>query len=211
MNDLLNYGLLVFTSFFTLINPVSIMPVFLGLTTEIDEKKRVEIARRAVIAAFLIIVAFAFSGQFLFKFFHISVDSLRIVGGVIFFVIGFDMLNARLSPIKGNPEEINTAARDIAITPLAIPMLCGPGSITNAIVLMEDAHTLAYKAVFVIALAVMISITYVSLASASKIMRYLGQTGLNVMLRLMGLIVMVIAVEFFLSGIRPFLLDVLGR
>jgi multiple antibiotic resistance protein len=76
---------------------------------------------------------------------------------------------------------------------------------------MEDAHTLAYKAVFVIALAVMISITYVSLASASKIMRYLGQTGLNVMLRLMGLIVMVIAVEFFLSGIRPFLLDVLGR
>ena len=129
--------------------------------------------------------------------------------GVIFFVMGFDMLNARLSPIKGQPAEINTAARDIAITPLAIPMLCGPGSITNAIVLMEDANTLMLKGVFVISLALMILLTFFILASSSKIVRYLGETGMNVMLRLMGLIVMVIAVEFFLSGLRPFIESVL--
>ena len=211
MQDVFNYGLLVFTSFFTLVNPISAMPVFLGLTSEIEPSKRIEIARRAVIAAFIIIMVFAFCGQFLFKFFHISVDSFRIVGGAIFFVMGFDMLNARLSPIKGQPSEINSAARDIAITPLAIPMLCGPGSITNAIVLMEDAQTVTLKLTFVISLALMILLTYVILASSSKIVKYLGETGINVMLRLMGLIVMVIAVEFFLSGIRPFITSVLGR
>ena len=88
-------------------------------------------------------------------------------------------------------------------------MLCGPGSITNAIVLMEDANTLMLKGVFVISLALMILLTFFILASSSKIVRYLGETGMNVMLRLMGLIVMVIAVEFFLSGLRPFIESVL--
>lgn len=125
-NSVLSYALLVFTSFFTLVNPISILPVFLGLTSEIGRKEKLAIASRAVFAALLILLGFAFSGQFLFKFFGISVDSFRIVGGAIFFVVGFDMLNARLSPIKGGKDEITKAAKDIAITPLAIPMLCGP-------------------------------------------------------------------------------------
>ncbi|MEG1586969.1 MAG: MarC family protein [Bacteroidales bacterium] len=211
MNEIFNYGLLVFTSFFTLVNPISAMPVFLGLTAEIEGKKKEEIARRAVIAAFIIIMVFAFSGQFLFKFFHISVDSFRIVGGAIFFVMGFDMLNARLSPIKGKESEINAAARDIAITPLAIPMLCGPGSITNGIVLMEDADSIPMKITFVIGLALMLTLTYIILVSSSKIVKYLGETGINVMLRLMGLIIMVIAVEFFFAGIRPFIESFLAK
>ncbi|MEG1615759.1 MAG: MarC family protein [Bacteroidales bacterium] len=205
MKEIFNYGLLVFTSFFTLVNPISAMPVFLGLTAGLQGKKKEEIARRAAIAAFIIIMVFAFSGQFLFKFFHISVDSFRIVGGAIFFVMGFDMLNARLSPIKGKESEINAAARDIAITPLAIPMLCGPGSITNGIVLMEDADSVLMKVTFVIGLALMLILTYIILVSSSKIVKYLGETGINVMLRLMGLIIMVIAVEFFFAGIRPFI------
>ena len=211
MNEILNYGLLVFTSFFTLVNPISVMPVFLGLTSELDDRKRVEVARRAVTCAFLLLLMFAFCGQFLFKFFQISVDSLRIVGGAIFLVVGFDMLNARLSPIKGTPEEINSAARDIAITPLGIPMLCGPGSITNAIVLMEDAHSWALKLTFVVSLLTMILITYVTLSFSSKIVRYLGETGINIMLRIMGLIVMVIAVEFFLGGLRPYIVGILAE
>ncbi len=205
MNDYITYGLLVFTSFFTLVNPIGAMPVFLGLTSEIDEKQRIAIARRAVIASLCIILLFAFSGQFLFKFFNISADSFRIVGGAIFFVMGFDMLNARLSSIKGNKDEIKQAAKDIAITPLAIPMLCGPGSITNAIVQMEDATTITHQIVFVGALVAMLILTYIILISSSKILKYLGQTGLNVMMRLMGLIVMVIAVEFFMAGLRPFI------
>lgn len=205
MNDLWTYGLLVFTSFFTLINPIGTMPLFLGLTSQMEQKHRLYIAKRAVTAAFFIIILFGFSGQFLFKFFHISVDSFRIVGGAIFFVMGFDMLNARISSIKGKDSEIKQAVKDISITPLAIPMLCGPGAITNAIVLMEDAPTLAMKTVFVASLIIMMITAFVILACSSKLVKLLGETGINVMMRLMGLIVMVIAVEFFLTGIRPFL------
>lgn len=209
MQELFAYGLLVFTSFFTLINPISAMPVFLGLTADIEPRRRLAIIKRAVVAAFLIIIFFAFSGQFLFKFFSISVDSFRIVGGAIFFVIGFDMLNARLSPLKMNSSDTEQADRDISITPLAIPMLCGPGAITNAIVMMEDATSWQLKVTFVVALIVMIGVAYFILASSSRLVKILGQTGINVMMRLMGLIVMVIAVEFFLSGIRPFLISIL--
>ena len=181
------------------------MPVFLGLTSEIGNKEKLQIASRAVFAALLILLGFAFSGQFLFKFFGISVDSFRIVGGAIFFVVGFDMLNARLSPIKGGKDEIHKAAKDIAITPLAIPMLCGPGAITNAIVLMEDASTLSLKIAFVVSVLVVLILRYLIFAFSTKIVKYLGDTGINVMLRIMGLIIMVIAVEFFLAGIRPFI------
>ena len=210
LDSVLPYALLVFTSFFTLVNPISILPVFLGLTSELTEKQKLEIARRAIFAAFLILCGFAFSGQFLFKFFGISVDSFRIVGGAIFFVIGFDMLNARLSPIKGGKDEVHKAAKDIAITPLAIPMLCGPGAITNAIVLMEDAMTIAHKVAFVSAVIGVLVFCYIIFAFSTKIVRYLGETGINVMLRIMGLIIMVIAVEFFMAGIRPFIYSFLG-
>lgn len=204
-NSVFAYSLLVFTSFFTLINPISILPVYLGLTSEIGNKEKLQIASRAIIAALFILLGFAFSGQFLFKFFGISVDSFRIVGGAIFFVVGFDMLNARLSPIKGGKDEIHKAAKDIAITPLAIPMLCGPGAITNAIVLMEDAVTIPHKIAFVISVLVVLLLCYLIFAFSTRIVKYLGETGINVMLRIMGLIIMVIAVEFFKAGITPFI------
>ena len=209
-NSVLSYALLVFTSFFTLVNPISILPVFLGLTAELPNKEKLGIASRAVFAALLILLGFAFSGQFLFKFFGISVDSFRIVGGAIFFVVGFDMLNARLSPIKGGKDEINKAARDIAITPLAMPMLCGPGAITNAIVLMEDASTIPLKIAFVVSVVVVLLLSYLIFAFSTRIVKYLGETGINVMLRIMGLIIMVIAVEFFMAGIRPFINSFIG-
>ena len=205
MTELLAYGLLVFTSFFTLINPISAMPVFLGLTSDMEPKDRVAVAKRAVVVSLIIVLVFAFSGQFLFRVFGISVNSFRIVGGAIFFVVSFDMLNARLSPIKAKGSEIKQTIKDIAITPLAIPMLCGPGAITNAIVLMEDADSILLKVTFVVALCLMLLVTYLILISSSKLIKRFGETGINVMMRLMGLIVMVIAVEFFLAGIRPFL------
>lgn len=209
MGDLFTYGLLVFTSFFTLINPIGTMPVFLGLTADMDQKYKVDTAKRAILASLIIILFFAFTGQFLFKFFNISVNSFRIVGGAIFFVMGFDMLNARLSSIKVKESEMKQTIKDIAITPLAIPMLCGPGAITNAIVLVEDATDITQKIVFVAVLCIVLLLSYIILISSSKLTKTLGQTGINVMMRLMGLIVMVIAVEFFLSGIRPFLVDLL--
>ncbi|WP_224490693.1 MarC family protein [Robertkochia flava] len=210
MNELLSFGLLAFTSFFTLINPLGTMPIFLTMTSDLDSDHRTRTARKASITAFITIVIFAFTGQLLFKFFGISVNSFRMVGGVIFFLMGMDMLQARLGKVKVKESEVHTYIDDISITPLAIPMICGPGALTNAIVLMEDASTVGLKVVLIGSVLIVMVVTYLILYSSSKIIKLLGQTGINVMMRLMGLIVMVIAVEFFFSGLKPILQDILN-
>ena len=209
MNDLFTFGLLAFTSFFTLINPLGTMPIFMTMTSDLDTRQRSQTARKAAIVAFFTILFFAFSGQLLFNFFGISVNSFRVVGGVIFFIMGMDMLQARLNKVKVKESEVRSYVNDISITPLAIPMICGPGAITNAIVLMEDAQTLAQKTTLIISIFLVILLTYIILYSSSRIIKLLGETGNNVMMRLMGLIVMVIAVEFFFSGLKPIVLDIL--
>lgn len=207
MNELFTFGFLTFTSFFTLINPLGTMPIFMTMTADIDQQHRTKTAKKATIVSFFVIVAFAFSGQILFRFFGISVDSFRIVGGVIFFLMGMDMLEARLGKVKIKKSEVKTFVNDISITPLAIPMICGPGALTNAIVMMEDANTFGKKVVLIITILLVMVLTFLILYSSSRIIKILGETGNNVMMRLMGLIVMVIAVEFFLSGLRPIIMD----
>lgn len=209
MNDALAFGLLCFTSFFTLINPLSTMPVFMTMTAGLSEKERNRTAKKATIVALITIIIFALSGQLLFKFFGISVNSFRVVGGVIFFIMGMDMLQARLGQVKIKDSEVKTYVNDISVTPLAIPMICGPGAITNSIVLMEDASTLTRKIILFSTILLVMFITYIIFYSSSRIIKMLGQTGINVMMRLMGLIVMVIAVEFFFSGLKPIVLDMI--
>ncbi|CAM3018044.1 MarC family protein [Flavobacterium frigoris] len=209
MDDLITFGLLCLTSFFTLINPLGTMPIFLTMTTDLSEQERRFTAKKASLVSFIIIICFALSGQLLFKFFGISVNSFKIVGGVIFFMMGMDMLQARLSTVKIKKNEVKNYVNDISITPLAIPMICGPGAITNAIVLMEDASSMSKIVILLVSIAVVVLTTYIILLSSSKIIKLIGQTGINVMMRLMGLIVMVIAVEFFFSGLKPIIHDLM--
>ena len=208
MNAVIDFGILSFTSFFTLINPFGTMPIFMTMTADLDKSHRTKTAQKASVVSFITILIFAFSGQVLFNFFGISVNSFRVVGGVIFFLMGMDMLQARLGKVKLKESEIKTYVDDISVTPLAIPMICGPGALTNAIVMMEDADSIEKKAVLIFAAFVVILLTYLILYSSSKIIKILGQTGINVMMRLMGLIVMVIAVEFFFTGLKPILIDI---
>ena len=106
-------------------------------------------------------------------------------------------------------EEVKTYADDISITPLAIPMLCGPGAIANAIMLMDDASTFTLKGTLIGIIALVYFITFLILQASTRLVRILGETGNNVMMRLMGLILMVIAVECFVSGLKPILIDIL--
>ena len=202
MEDLLPFALLCFTSFFTLTNPLGTMPVFLTMTNGMNDHERKAIVRRATIVSFITLMVFTFSGQFLFKFFGISSNGFRIAGGFIIFKIGFDMLQARYSNAKLKEEEVKTYADDISITPLAIPMLCGPGAIANAIMLMDDASTLSLKGTLIGIIALVYFITFLILQASTRLVRILGETGNNVMMRLMGLILMVIAVECFVSGLK---------
>ena len=207
-STLLPFALLCFTSFFTLTNPLGTMPVFLTMTHGMTDKERQSIVRRATIVSFITLMGFVFAGQFLFKFFGISTNGFRIAGGVIIFKIGFDMLQARYTPMKLKDEEIKTYADDISITPLGIPMLCGPGAIANAIVLMQDAHSYEMKGILIGTIALIYLLTFFILRASTKLVSVLGETGNNVMMRLMGLILMVIAVECFVSGLKPILVDI---
>lgn len=209
MDTILPFALLCFTSFFTLTNPLGTMPVFLTMTHGMTEKERQAVVSRATLVAFLTIMVFTFAGQFLFKFFGISTNGFRIAGGVIIFKIGFDMLQARYTPMKLKDEEIKMYADDISITPLGIPMLCGPGAIANAIVLMQDAHSFQMKGVLIGMIAFIYLLTFFILRASTRLVKVLGETGNNVMMRLMGLILMVIAVECFVSGVKPILVDIL--
>ena len=210
MNELYTFALIVFTSFFTLINPLGVMPIFMTMTSDLSVKDRNKTALKASIVSFLTLTAFAFTGHILFNFFGISVNALRIVGGIIFFMMGQDMLQARLTRIKlDSQKEIDEYVGDISITPLAIPMITGPGAITNAIVMMEDANSISLKIVLIVGLFIVMTLTYLILLSSGRIMKILGDTGNKIMMRIMGLIVMIIAVEFFLSGFKPIFIDLM--
>ncbi|MBT5529245.1 MAG: NAAT family transporter, partial [Cytophagia bacterium] len=202
------FGLIAFTSFLTLMNPFGVMPVFLSMTSDLDQKSRTKTALKAVVIAFFTLMLFMFTGDLIFRFFGISINSLRIVGGIIFFMVGQDMLQARLTRTKIKNSEIKQYVNDISITPLAIPMICGPGAITNAIVLMEDAYDSTRMMILVGTILLVLAIMFFVLYGGSRLSKLLGQTGLNVLMRIMGLIVMVIAVEFFFSGLKPILQDI---
>lgn len=204
-HELITTALLYFTSFFAIINPMGVMPVFMTMTSDISEQQRRRTAVKAIITAFITLMLFAIGGQLMFKFFGISVNSFRIVGGVIFFVMGYDMLHARISKMKMDDEMVKKYVDDISVTPLGIPMIAGPGAITNSIVLMEDSPTLPLKLILLLSIVVTLLITLFALLGAGPIIRLLGDTGNKIMIKLMGLIMMVIAVEFFFAGLKPIL------
>ncbi|MBW7846704.1 MAG: MarC family protein [Bacteroidales bacterium] len=209
MADNFTLWLLYFTSFVTLMNPLGVMPVFMSMTVGLTRKQQVSTAFKALTTAFFTLVAFAFGGKMLFDFFGISVAGLKVVGGILFFIMGYDMLNARLSRTKDVGQEEAQYINDISITPLGIPIIAGPGSITNAIILMDQSAKVHEKVILITAILGVCLVVLTLLLSAGKIMKVLGETGNKVMMKLMGLIVMVIAVEFFFTGISPYVRSIL--
>ena len=209
MDTVSTYALLCFTSLFTITSPLSTMPVFLTMTNSLGEKERRAVAVRATVVACCALLIFVLAGQFLFRFFGISTNGFRIVGGIIIFRIGFDMLQARYTPMNLRKEEIKEYAKDVSVAPLGIPLLCGPGAIANAIVLMQEAHSLEMKTALIGSIVLVYLITFCMLRWAGQLVKLIGETGNNVMMRLMGLILMVIAVECFVSGVRPILPEII--
>lgn len=208
-DSLLPFAFICLTSFFTLTNPLGTMPVFLSMTKGLDNDERKNIVKRATIISFVILIIFTIAGQFLFTLFGISTNGFRIAAGFIIMKIGFDMLQAQYSNTKLKEEEVKVYANDISITPLSIPMLCGPGAIANGIMLMDDANTMPMKITLVASIALIYLLTYIILRASTKLLAILGETGNNVMMRLMGLILMVIAVECFVGGVKPILIDII--
>ncbi|MBU0475710.1 MAG: MarC family protein [Bacteroidetes bacterium] len=197
--------LLYITSLFTMINPLGVVPLFISLTDSFTPSESRRVAIKASVISFITLTLFALTGKILFDFFGISVDGLKVIGGILFFIMGYEMLRGRTVPKKMDNETNSNFGKEVAITPIAIPMITGPGSITMVIILMQSADSIFKKAEIISAIFVVTFLTAIILISGRKLMSFLGPSGSNVLMRLMGLIVMLIAVEFFFSGITPYI------
>lgn len=209
MDSILQFALLAFTSLFTMVNPLGVIPVFTTLTARMTSKQAAAIALKATSTALIVLLLFTFGGNFIFDLFNISVNGLRVVGGILFFLSGYDMLRGKLTRIKSEGEEFIEAAKDFAITPLGVPMITGPGVITISIVMMNDAPDLTHKSLLIASIFVVMGLTHLILLSSRRIIGFLGESGNKVLTRIMGLIVMVIAVELFFRGLKPIIQDIL--
>jgi multiple antibiotic resistance protein len=213
MDQLTAFALLSFTSLLAIINPLSAAPMYLALTDGYTAEHRRRTLRSAIVTAFLVLLVFASLGGTIFQLFGITIDAFRIAGGIIFFGIGMDMLQAKRSRVKATEEEEREAAtkEEVGITPLGVPMITGPGAITTVMVLMTQATSGARVAAVFGAVVVVLAICWIVLTAAPRLIGFFGQTGLNVMTRIMGLLVTVIGVQFIVDGARPILVDILQR
>ena len=204
---MIEYGILTFTSLITLMNPLGIVPTFLSLTDGESDIERKKVARKASITVFIVILIFAGIGDFIFDFFGITVNGLRIVGGIVMIRMGFDLLNGHSAKMKKENLDQNEPD-DISITPLGFPIVAGAGTLTNAILLGSQAINYQYVLIFIGVTFVCSLTTFIVFANSIRITELMGKNGRSIMNRVMGLILMMIAVEMFFSGVKPVLIDV---
>jgi len=212
VSEIAVFAALAFTSLLAIINPLSAIPIYLAITGAYDTRHRRRTLGRAILTALLVLLAFGLLGSQILAFFGITTYAFKIAGGIIFFGIGWDMLQARRSRVKATEEEEleGTAREDVGIIPLGLPTLAGPGAITTMIALMGQAPTLGHKAVVYGALVGVLAISWAVLSAAPAVLRTLGQTGMNVMTRIMGLLVTVVGVQFVLDGLGTAVRDLFG-
>ncbi len=172
-----------------------------SLTAGLTQNDHKEIAKKASLVGFSTMLSFAFAGEFIFNFFGISVYGLKIVGGVLFFISGYDMLQGKESRTKSVDTEDTDGHYGTAISPLGIPTICGPGSITASTVLVKQSQGFIGVASVITAILIVGASTYLFLRNSRRLLRLIGPSGNKVFMRLMGLIIMMIAVEYFFSGL----------
>ena len=197
MHDIFQHMLTVFFGFFAIMNPIANTAVFIGLVGDKEKAERAEIARKSLLLSFCIIAVFSILGKLIFTLFGITLPALRITGGILVFLIGYHMLQGSGSKLHGSAEKSDVS---IAISPLAVPLLAGPGSIAAA---MNYASGAGWQGITITIsmFSVLCLITFVAFIYSEKIVGVLGQSGLGIVTRLMGLILAVMGTQMLIEGI----------
>jgi len=192
-----------FASIFVIVNPVGGLITFIALTAGMSARERREIAKRSVMIACILAIIFAISGELILRFFGVTVDCLRVAGGILLFIVALDMLHARVSRESVTAEEIKDATKreDVSVFPIAMPLLTGPGAITTVIVVIRTGQTLELKIITILAILLTFALSYLIFRFADVINRILGVSGSLVVTRVMGLLLGAIAVNFISIGI----------
>lgn len=193
----------VFVSLFAVTNPIGNVPIFLALTEGYEAKERTALARKAAILSFLILIAFLIFGEFIFRLFDINIHALRVAGGIFIFGIAYNLLNAKQSHVQSLHHDEHRESKekeDISVTPLSIPIISGPGTI--ATVMSPGSRSLVHFGGMIIGIAAVLLLTFAAFHYSTLISNKLGQTEMNVITRLMGLILAVVAVGMIGTGLK---------
>ena len=199
---MLDFALTAFVSVLFLVDPPGTVPAFLALTARFSPAKRNRIARTACVTATITLAAFALGGTYLFRALGLTLPAFQIAGGLILFLVALDMIRAE-RPTQESADEMkeSTAGGDVAITPLAIPLLAGPAALSTVAVLMAQADSVIKMASVFAAIVTTGAVAYVTLRLAGPVQRRLGLTGIHVLGRVLGLVLAGIAVQFVLDGL----------
>jgi multiple antibiotic resistance protein len=195
---------LIFTSILFIVDPFAVIPTFLAMTVRDSPEQRRLLARRGAWTCAITLIAFALGGSLIFKIFGITIGAFKIAGGVLIGLNALDMVQARRSQQRETPIETAEGIQkdDIGIMPLGVPMLAGPGAISTVMVLALGAKSTAATVTVYVSIVLTALITYLVLSGASMVERRLGQTGMRILTRLMGLVLSAIAVQFIIDGIK---------
>ncbi len=201
--DYLLYFVYAFTTVFVIVNPIEATMIFVTLTADMNALEKRHIYRRTTLVAFSLAILFSLAGEFVLRIFGITVDSLRVAGGILLFLVAIDMLRGVRQQKKVTEAELRDANQreDVSVFPLAIPLLTGPGAITTVVVLMGAASTIAEKVLVLLAIVLTFVITLFVLRFSEYIDQALGVTGIMVLTRIMGLILGAVAVNFVATGV----------
>lgn len=200
---MLDFATTAFVSILFLVDPPGTVPAFISLTSRYSPQKRRRTALVASIAATAILAGFASVGNVVFRVLGLTLPAFQIAGGLVLFLVALDMIRARRSTQEGPGElQEGTEATDVAIAPLAIPMLAGPAALSTVTVLMAQAENAASVAIVFLAIGLTGVVCYVTLRLAEPIQRRLGTTGIHVLDRVLGLVLAGIAVQFVLNGLK---------
>jgi multiple antibiotic resistance protein len=204
MTDFVGHALSVFIGFFAIMNPIANTPIFLGLTADDGPAIRKQIAVKALLISFVLIVIFALVGKLIFSLFGITLPAFQIMGGVLVALIGYQMLHGDQSAVHQPSIEDQKASLDaelsVAVTPLAMPILAGPGTIATAMN-FASAGNVTDMVVTIVAFGALCMVSYGFFMSGERLIAVLGQSGLNVITRIMGLILAVIGVQMLITGV----------
>jgi len=202
---LVRFSVLALSSIFFLVDPFAAIGSFLAITAGVDAERRKRMARKAAFTCFIVLTTFALAGQLIFKMFGITLPAFEIAGGLILLLIGLDMLQAKRSPTQeasGDTEE-GAAKEDAGIVPLGIPMLAGPGAISSVMVLVGQVPRLWNweMAAILGSIGLTALVSYWVLAGAGRVRAVMGETGIRILVRIMGLLLVALAMQFFVNGL----------
>ena len=204
LNIELQYLLFCLSTLFTVVNPLGITPIFAAMTERFSNADQIRIARKGIITGSTVLIIFTLLGSFIFRFYGITVEAFQIMGGIIFFRSGLRMLDAQVGRSRTTQSERDEFkdSDELAISPIGVPLITGPGAITGVVILSGKGSSDFSIITLLLAVIITMTLFYWILRAGNILAKRIGITGMRVIERMMGLILMVIAVQFIINGLE---------